>query len=82
MNSKVGSKREYKEKSKSYNNFIDRIKLENKHVKIIDAEKYFCDNKSCSMIADSKLLFRDNNHLNIEGSRFLGKKIIDDYFKK
>jgi hypothetical protein len=36
----------------------------------------FCSGAVCSMAADGKLLYRDDNHLNINGSRFLGAKIV------
>jgi len=32
-----------------------------------------CNNKICSMISDNYVLYRDNNHLNIKGSRIVGE---------
>jgi hypothetical protein len=31
----------------------------------------FCNARSCSMVHGGKLLYRDDNHLNIAGSRFV-----------
>ena len=36
-----------------------------------------CDSKNCHMNKDGQLLYRDGNHLNINGSKYLGKYIID-----
>jgi hypothetical protein len=37
--------------------------------------QYFCNTNDCSMVSGGKLLFRDPNHLTIEGSRYLAKKL-------
>lgn len=44
-------------------------------IQYIDQLSYFCDNKTCSMIENGKLLYRDTHHLSIEGSFFVAKKL-------
>lgn len=45
----------------------------------ITTSEYLCERNSCSMTDNKTLLFRDFDHLNINGSRFIGKKIVADY---
>ncbi len=47
-------------------------------VKMLALRKYFCDSSSCSMVRGDTLLYRDDNHLNIKGSLFVGRKIVED----
>ena len=35
--------------------------------------------ETCDMTRDGRLLFRDTNHLNMEGSRFLAKQLVEDH---
>jgi hypothetical protein len=44
-------------------------------VHLIKTAHAFCNARSCSMVRDGKLLYRDDNHLNIAGSRFVGQLI-------
>ena len=44
-------------------------------VQLIELSQLFCDGDSCAMAKDGKLFFRDDNHLGMNGSRYVGKKI-------
>lgn len=48
-------------------------------VKYISLEKYFCKNESCWMAHEGQLLYRDRNHLNINGSRYVAQAMHRDY---
>jgi peptidoglycan/LPS O-acetylase OafA/YrhL len=48
-------------------------------VKLILLKDYLCNLKKCSMEKSDMLLYRDNNHLNILGSKYIGEKIVMDY---
>ncbi|MEB3983913.1 acyltransferase family protein [Mycobacterium sp. 663a-19] len=48
-------------------------------VQLLNTAEYFCDNKVCSMNKDGVLLYRDSNHLNNIGSRFLANRILTDF---
>ncbi len=48
-------------------------------IKYLRTYRYFCNAEECSMLHGSKLLFRDKNHLNIEGSKYVAQRIIADY---
>ena len=45
------------------------------HVKLIDLSQIFCDQQTCSMHDGDNILFRDRNHLNINGSQYLATRI-------
>jgi len=51
------------------------LSLQDRHpkLKVINSHDLFCDAHSCSMTRAGVPLFRDNRHLNIEGSRYIGK---------
>ena len=49
---------------------------------MINTVPLFCNEKNCTMEKDGKLLYRDDQHLNIEGSRYIGKFIANEMKKK
>lgn len=61
--------------------YLSHLK-KNKKVTIINTVSSLCDGKNCKMEKDGKLLYRDDQHLNIEGSRYIGKFIADEVKKK
>lgn len=46
-------------------------------VGLINTTSFFCDSSICSMKNGSELLYRDDNHLNVYGSKYVGRKISD-----
>jgi hypothetical protein len=46
---------------------------------MLNTAHYFCGEATCDMARNGQLLYRDYNHLNINGSRFLARQILDDY---
>lgn len=48
-------------------------------VELLNTAEYFCDNKVCSMNKGDALLYRDSNHLNNIGSRFLANRMLTDF---
>lgn len=47
-------------------------------VRILDLNLAFCTADVCSMAQEKQLYYRDNNHLNILGSKYLGLHIVDN----
>ena len=45
------------------------------HVHLLQLHDVFCDETSCHMAKDGQILFRDNNHVNINGSMLLGSVV-------
>jgi peptidoglycan/LPS O-acetylase OafA/YrhL len=47
-------------------------------VKLLNTAEYFCDARFCSMERDGKVIYRDTNHLNLIGTRYVAKRILED----
>ena len=47
-------------------------------VRLLATRKYFCGDTVCGMIRDGRLLYRDDNHINLEGSLLVGRKLVED----
>ena len=62
----------------SYINEIKEVAT-NLHVTILETPDFFCDSQNCRMDLDGKLLYFDDNHLNINGSKFLANKLLKNY---
>ena len=65
----------------TYISTIEQLK-KNKEISVINTVPLFCNEKNCLMEKNGKLLYRDDQHLNIEGSRYIGKFIADEMKKK
>ena len=48
----------------------------NPDVSIIQISPLFCGHGQCTMALDGQLLYRDDNHLNVTGSKFLARSIV------
>jgi len=66
----------YKEKD-SFEKLITKSIVINEKVKLIDLSTYFCDSALCFMAKQGELFYRDKNHLNSNGSIYVGQKIIE-----
>jgi len=58
-----------------YMKMLENIIRIEPRIKLISTQTPFCNGKVCNMTSDGKLLYRDFNHLNVNGSRFIGTKI-------
>ncbi len=48
-------------------------------VQFIDLKDLFCTEQTCSMVKENRLMYRDENHLNTQGSEHVGKLLISKY---
>ena len=55
-------------------NFLTEIKdlTERQNIKYFEIDQPLCNEKKCEMIKDGQVLYRDDNHLNVLGSRLVG----------
>jgi len=51
----------------------------NPGVEWIEISSLLCSGATCSMARDGQLFYRDNNHLNIPGSQFIGAQIVANH---
>lgn len=64
--------------SRDFNDYKDdlqKIVSSRKGVLFVSTFNDFCGSRTCSMVKDGILLFRDSNHLNLEGSWFVASQI-------
>lgn len=64
-----------RELSVLYLKAFDTVVSQVDNVKVLLTKKYFCNDIECSMTNDNTIYYRDSNHLNIEGSIFLGERL-------
>lgn len=62
--------------SNSYRNALRNVVAKDSRLRFIEVGKYICDSMDCSMVRGNELLYRDYNHLNLNGSRFVGSEIV------
>jgi hypothetical protein len=46
--------------------------------RLLRTARFFCGPSTCSMSRNGQLLYRDYNHLNINGSRYLARRLLQD----
>ena len=49
---------------------------EHPNVELVDVSGAICDENTCSMLSEGRLLYRDNDHLNLIGSQLAGKLLV------
>ena len=65
--------------AESYKDDLFAVVKSNPELRFIRTSTYLCDQKFCSMNDSRNILFRDFDHLSIEGSRFIGQRVVDDW---
>jgi hypothetical protein len=63
-----------KQHSQYHSDFVEATKLS--PIQLIQLSQLFCEGSTCTMAKDGQLFFRDDNHLNINGSRYIAKNIV------
>jgi peptidoglycan/LPS O-acetylase OafA/YrhL len=62
----------------SYEDALRSIAVDHPPTKLIFIRDDFCDKTVCRMTKGDSLLYRDSNHLNINGSLLLGRRLVAD----
>ncbi len=65
----------YRQTSASYMFALEAAQLRDPDLLLVRLDDLFCDDHLCRMDASGQLFFRDNNHLNIQGSEFVGASL-------
>lgn len=68
----------YERHKSGYLEVLSDVAKKYDNVEVLLTGKYFCDENECSMTNGNKILYRDVHHLNLDGSLFLGKKILEN----
>lgn len=60
-----------------YTATLENLAQDFPNVRYISLRDFFCENSGCSMVQNGVVMYRDNHHLNILGSKFVGQKIAE-----
>jgi peptidoglycan/LPS O-acetylase OafA/YrhL len=71
----------FKRSKTHYEEMLERVALAAPKITMINTIQFFCNSSECSMVDGGKILYRDDNHLNINGSRHVGNKIRDNHLE-
>lgn len=66
---------------RTYNNIIKNLAKEYDNVQYIDLSAYLCDKSNCYISISGLNLYRDDNHLNYDGSFFIAPFILHKILK-
>ncbi len=61
-----------------YGDALQGVAKEDPRIHYLHTYKYLCSTEECSMLNGTQLLYRDKNHLNINGSKFVAQKMVED----
>ena len=70
----------YQERMLSYRTLIANLDLNKELFVAVDPESVFCDRSSCSGVRDDQLLYADDNHLSVLGSKAVAPLIFRQLF--
>lgn len=62
----------------TYISLLEQVTKARPKVSFLKISDYLCNNEVCSMAKSDKLLYRDNNHLNLYGSQYVGRRLVED----
>jgi peptidoglycan/LPS O-acetylase OafA/YrhL len=67
----------YRTRMADYRGLIETIRAADRSLIVIDGERLFCSNDRCRGLRDRQLLYADDNHLSVNGSRLVAPLIIE-----
>lgn len=59
-----------------YRKMVNELKMENPSIQIFDPLTNLCNENECHAMKEGKILYRDDNHLNNEGSKFIASQLL------
>src|SRR5690606_18999609 len=66
----------YRARMADYRSLIERMRATDRSLIVIDAERLLCSNDRCSGLRDEQLLYADDNHLSVAGSRLVAPLVV------
>ncbi len=70
------SRQEFEKRNHEYRELATSVLKEFPAVKIFDAASLLCDAKWCWAMKDGKMMYRDDDHLSVEGSRYISSELV------
>jgi peptidoglycan/LPS O-acetylase OafA/YrhL len=71
------SRQAVEERNREYRELVFNVLKEFPSVLIFDAMAHICDAQQCLAMKDGNLLYRDDDHLSVAGSRYISMKLVD-----
>jgi peptidoglycan/LPS O-acetylase OafA/YrhL len=68
---------EVRERNRAYRALLESLAGLHPEVSVFDPWPLLCGERACRALEDGRLLYRDNNHLSVEGSRLLGRSLAE-----
>lgn len=72
-------KEDFKKRNADYISTVTSVLKAFPTVKVFEQSKYLCDEKYCHARIDGKMIYRDDDHLSYEGSRFMSEKFRQEF---
>lgn len=73
----VITRQEVEQQREVYDQALKAVVQLRPSVSYLPIDQYLCENDRCSMYRDGSIFYRDKNHLNLKGSSFVGRQIIE-----
>ena len=70
----------YQERMRPYRALVANLHLNSEFFRVVDPSPVFCDSSKCSGASDGQLLYADDNHLSVLGSKKLAPIILQALF--
>ncbi len=67
----------YRARMADYRNLVEDIRAVDRSLIVIDAERVFCSNDWCSGLRNAELIYADDNHLSVAGSRIVAPFVLE-----
>jgi len=68
---------QYLEQKQHYSEILHAVLKDFPTIRFVPVDSFFCDEHQCDMRHESMLLYRDHNHLNVDGSTYLARQLRD-----
>ncbi len=70
----------YQDRMRPYRALVENLHLNSEFFRVVDPGPVFCDFSRCSGVSDGQLLYADDNHLSVLGSKKLAPIILQALF--
>lgn len=72
---------DYKQRMQSYRSSIMKIAAKYANVHILDPEPLLCDDENCYARIEGEMLYADDDHFSVKGSRYIANQMISKLVK-
>jgi len=70
-------RKEFDKRSKEYRTLVFSVLKDFPDIQVLDPASKLCNDEWCSAIKENKIVYQDDNHLSVDGSRFIAKYLAD-----